>query len=162
MGGFYTTGLADELGLYVRQLAWLNARPRPDKAALGKDDPEARIVTMRAAGIVPDMPPNPAPYITEWLLEIGPTVPTGMGSGPIGWRDMEAWSSLTGSGLQPWEARLIRRLSLEFLAWTHKAEKPDCPAPWVTVDDATAANREAVARKVSNAFRAMAMARGAR
>jgi hypothetical protein len=64
---------------------------------------------------------------------------------------------LTGVDVLPWEARLIRRLSGEFLSQSHKAEKPDCPAPWA--DDAPLiANREAVSRKLAAEFKAMMMA----
>lgn len=114
---------------------------------------------MQVAGIVPTMPDNPLPYIVTWLLEVGPTVPAGMGSGPIGWRDIEAWSALTGTGIQPWEARLLRRLSGDFLSQSHKAEKPDCPAPWVD-DVPTISNREAVSRKIGSELKAMMMAQG--
>lgn len=37
--------------------------------------------------------------------------PNGMAPVAIGWRDLSAWCDLTGNVLEPWEARLIVRLS---------------------------------------------------
>ncbi len=67
----------------------------------------------------------------------------------IGWRDLTAWQEVMGIELEPWEARLIRRLSSEYISQYHEAEKPDCPAPWVEVVEA---NREIVAAKVASIF----------
>jgi len=111
---------------------------------------------MKAAGIQPELPPNPLPYITEWLFEVGPTSPGGMGPTAIGWRDLQAWQTLTGVDLMPWEARILRRLSVDFLHEAQDATKPDHPAPWISE---TERNREAVSRKVGNAFKALALAR---
>lgn len=72
-------------------------------------------------------PENPAPHITDWLFDAGPTGPDGNG---LGWRDIEAWSNGIGIALEPWEGRLIKRLSAEYGAMRHKAEKEDCPAPY--------------------------------
>lgn len=112
---------------------------------------------MKAAKIEPHLPPNSVPYLTDWLFEIGPTAPGAMGPSPIGWRDMEAWQALAGVELLPWEARLIRRLSHDFITQMQDAKKMDCPDPWLPEQD-TASNREAVSRKVGNALKAFAAA----
>lgn len=101
------------------------------------------------------MPANPASYLTDWLFEIGPSIPMGMGMAPIGWRDMEAWQAISGVALLPIEGRILRRLSQDFIAMGEEARDPECPAPWTA---APAVNREAVARKVGNAFKALVMA----
>lgn len=116
---------------------------------------------MLADGITPPLPENPLPYLTEWLMEIGPIVPVGMGTGPIGWRDLAAWQEVTGQRLQPWEATLLRRLSAEFSTAQHRAEAADCPAPWVDDGDC-ADNRAAVSRKVAIAFKSMVQAQAGR
>lgn len=76
------------------------------------------------------MPPNPAPHITERLIEIGLTEAAGMGVGPISWPTIDAWQRVTGVRLAPWVARLIRRLSTEYVAFSHAAESENCPPPW--------------------------------
>lgn len=102
--------------------------------------------------MAPELPPNPLPYITDWLFEIGPVVSDGMGSAEISWRDFVAWQTISGVTLMPWEASLLKRLSAEFLAEMHEAKNIDRPAPWVSEVER---NREAISRKVSNAFKAM-------
>lgn len=92
-------------------------------------------------GIEPRMPPNPAPHIIDRLIEIGLTEAAGMGSGPISWLQIDAWSRLTGVTLAPWEARLLRRLSSEYLAESRAAESVHRAAPWRT--DPTAQERAA-------------------
>lgn len=76
------------------------------------------------------MPPNPAPHIINRLVEMGISQSNGMGSSPISWREIEAWQTLTGVALAPWEARLLRKLSSDYLAESRKAESENCPPPW--------------------------------
>lgn len=100
------------------------------------------------------LPPNPAEYLTRWLFEIGPAVPAGMGQAPLGWRDIAAWQEIVGVKLLVWEARLLRRLSRDFVNASHDARKADCPAPWSgieTHDDVTA-RRADVSRKLTAMF----------
>ena len=85
---------------------------------------------MKRRKIVPPMPPNPAPHITERLIEIGLTEAAGMGAAPLSWQAIMAWQSLSGIHLPPWEARLIRKLSVEYLAEGRRAESENCPPPW--------------------------------
>jgi hypothetical protein len=76
------------------------------------------------------MPPNPAPHIIDRLIEIGLTEAAGMGAVPVSWREINAWCERTRVDLLPWEARLIRRLSADYLAMSRKAESETCPPPW--------------------------------
>ena len=151
MGGFYE-GLAESLSLYVKQQAWLGTAP--DKAKGEKFDSPPRIEAMLQRGDEIRLPPNPAEHLTRWLFDIGPAVPTGMASAPVGWRDIAAWQESTGVVLAPWEARMIRKLSAVFIAASRDARKRDCPAPYTgleTMDD-VADRRAAVAAKLSAMF----------
>lgn len=85
---------------------------------------------MKAQGIEPQMPPNPAPHLISRLTEIGLTESTGMGPSPLSWREIEAWQRSTHVRLAPWEARLMRQLSLEYIGESRRAESENCPAPW--------------------------------
>jgi Na+-transporting NADH:ubiquinone oxidoreductase subunit NqrB len=76
------------------------------------------------------MPANPAPHLTDWLIEIGLTETAGMGAAPIGWTTIAAWRAIAGVMIEPWEARLLRRLSVAYLAEGRKAESEHCPPPW--------------------------------
>lgn len=91
------------------------------------------------------MPPDPAPFITERLLEIGLTEPAGMGVGPLSWATLAAWQQMTSACVSPWEARLLRRLSVAYLAEHRAAENEARPAPWrgeVTVSEREAEDRD--------------------
>lgn len=103
----------------------------------------------------PPLPPCPAPFIVEHLVEIGPVVSSGMGSAPIGWPDIMAWQGCTGVALSPWAARQIRSLSIAYLTMCREAEKPDCPAPWQSTENIET-NRDQVSRRLGLALNAIA------
>lgn len=84
---------------------------------------------------MPDMPPlDRGGYLVGYLIEIGPTMAAGMGAGPITHGEIRDWQDNTGIELQPWEAHLLRRLSREYLAESHRAEKLGCVPPWAPPD----------------------------
>lgn len=85
---------------------------------------------MKRDGIEPAMPSNPLPHIVEWLIEMGITEATGMGPAPLSWREIEAWQRASAIELSPWEASLIRKLSIAYIGEGAKAESENCPAPW--------------------------------
>lgn len=107
---------------------------------------------MKADGLAIELPDNPLPYITEWLMEAGPLAATGMGPAPLGWAEIDAWAALTGTDPNPWEARTIRRLSRDFHDQMDKAREPTCPAPFVerpANDDAVTAQFKAMFARMS-------------
>ena len=105
---------------------------------------------MEGRGEHPVMPPVTHRYLIGWWLEIGPTVMAGMGEGPIGWQDIEAWQRLTANRLEPWEALALRRLSRDYLNQQHEARRPDCAPPYTEVESIAE-----VRDKVADQFRAM-------
>ncbi|WP_049759298.1 hypothetical protein [Novosphingobium aromaticivorans] len=113
-----------------------------------------RADAMRAAGLEVRLPPNPAPYLIDWLMEIGPTAPGAMSHVAVGWRDIAAWQEAMGVDLLPWEAALVRQLSADFANQLHDAEDQACPAPW-SEQKAVEDNREAVSRKLEMTFKAL-------
>ena len=79
-----------------------------------------------------EMPPfDEGEYLIGYLYELGPTVAAGMGAGPVTFAEMAAWQAARGFELEPWEARMLRRLSVDYLAESHRATKPDCPPPYI-------------------------------
>ncbi len=116
-------------------MAWLHATPKPDaRSRRGREEPAtarlSRIDDLKRKKINPPMPPNPAPHITDWLIEMGLTEAAGMGAVPISSRELAAWQENTSVRLAPWEARLIRELSKAYLAEGRIAESETCPPPW--------------------------------
>jgi hypothetical protein len=107
---------------------------------------------MRAKGTTPLLPDNPAPYLSDWLFEIGPTGAGSMGECALGYRDFAAWQEISGVELMPWEASLLRRLSIEYATTRQKAEEPAFPAPYSGVADEVVARREHVAKQVDALF----------
>ena len=126
-------------------MAWLNATPKPPPGsqrakAAEKSKPLSRRDQMKKDGITPQMPPNPMPHLISFFIEIGMTESTGMGPSPLSWREINEWQHATRVRLAPWEARLIRSLSLAYVAETGKAESENYPSPIRT--EVTARERE--------------------
>ena len=89
-----------------------------------------RLERMKKDGIEPKMPPNPMPHLITRLVEIGLTEATGMGAAPLSWREICEWQRATNVRLDPWEAELIRSLSVAYIAESGKAESENCPPPF--------------------------------
>jgi hypothetical protein len=108
---------------------------------------------MRDKGEAPLLPVNPAPYLAEWLFDMGPTVAGAMGEAALGYQDMAAWQAINGVELMPWEASLLRRLSGEYAVMRDKAKEMACPAPYTgaAADDLTT-RRDQVAQQVDALF----------
>lgn len=95
----------------------------------------------------PDMPEIDAPHIVEYLFDVGPAVNTGMGAVSLRSEHLIPWEQETGIELQPWEARFLRRLSVDYLVQAQKSEKIDCPPPY-----GFAERRAMVAEKIDAVF----------
>jgi len=84
----------------------------------------------RATGEVPAAlitPQAPAAlcYLLAWFEEIGSARQEDMnGPAPITWQDMHGWATVTGTPLQPWEARALHQLDVLWrAAWAAGREK---------------------------------------
>lgn len=143
----------------MRQLAWLNTAPKSSGKVSDRQEDQTRLERLNKAGERPLLPPNPAPYLSEWLFDIGPSGTSGMGEAPIDYRDLVAWQEISGVELMPWEAATIRRLSRDFVAERHRAKEASAPAPYTDRDN-VAAQRDDVAARLKGAFAAMVGKRG--
>ena len=116
-------------------MAWLSATPKPPEGSKrAKSEANAKRISrldqLKRDKVAPAMPPNPAPHIVNRLVEIGLTEAAGMGVAPLSWREINEWQRSVGVVLPPWEARLIRKLSAEYIAEGRRAEDETCPSPW--------------------------------
>lgn len=123
----------------MRQLAWLYSVPQlPPKVIEAAEKNKQKIVPntlsrfdeMKAGKVSPPMPPNPSPHFILWFTELGMVEATGMGSAPLSWQEIRAWQDNVGVRLSPWQARMMRSLSIAYLAQKGKSELTTDPAPW--------------------------------
>lgn len=105
--------------------------PKKADGDKSKTPNKSRIEALAGDGIAaPEMPPCAAIYIADWLFEVGPTTPTGAGAVPLSHAEIEAWQHNTGITLNTWQARMLKRLSQEYLSEYQAAADADRPAPW--------------------------------
>lgn len=77
------------------------------------------------------MPPlDGAEYLVDYLMEVGPTMAGNGGSGPLTFQELQAWQSQVGIELEPWEVKILRSLSLDYLNESREAEDPYRPPPY--------------------------------
>lgn len=115
----------------MRHSAWLGAVPEAKEGARADSAELSRRERIERDGGEIEMPPfDEGEYLIAYLYEMGPTVAAGMGTGPVTFAEMAAWQAARGFELEPWEARLLRRLSVDYVAETHRATKRDSQPPW--------------------------------
>ena len=144
----------------MRQRAWLNATPERAKHDKSTARRLSRLEQLRIErkddDYVPDLPRvDSADYLVAYLWDVGPTLVAGMGLGPLTHHEIRAWQSNTGVSLQPWEARILRQLSMDYIAQMRDGEKADCPAPWTSASQQVV-DRLRAADKMLHAIRALA------
>lgn len=93
-------------------------------------EPVSRLADLTARGIVPQLPPNAAPDLVNTLMEIGPIETAGMGAIALTWSTLGWWQEQNGVALPPWQLRLLRRLSADYLAETTRSAAAGVPSPW--------------------------------
>lgn len=71
-----------------------------------------------------------ADHLIGYLFEVGPTMPAGMGAGPVSFLEIDAWSTLTGTPLSSWESLALREMSCAYVAMQERAKDRNCPNPW--------------------------------
>lgn len=106
---------------------------------------------MEDRGEQPVFPPVSHRYLIDWWLDAGTTSSIGMGEGALTWQEIDAWVARTEIELQPWEARIIRRMSQAFANERHEAKKPLRPVPYSLTEQTTG-----VRDRVAAQFKAMA------
>jgi hypothetical protein len=58
-----------------------------------------------------------------------------MGQSPIGWQEIQAYKDVIGFDIRPWEARILRTASIEYLTQMRVAVKANCPPPDTVVEN---------------------------
>lgn len=105
------------------------------------------------------MPPVPAgDWLLGWLFQAGPLASDGMGARGLSWPELAAWRDCTRTLISPWELTALHRLSGAYAGAYHAAEKPDCPAYWLSPEltQASVSKSEHAGQQLKNVFGAMA------
>ena len=156
MGKFYAD-CAEALINHLQFWTWLNTPPTDKKKDITKGLTRLQKKRDELGDELhePDMPGIEGfEHVLEHLWDCGPALGGSMGAGPLTHLEIAAWQANTGIEIGPWEARMLRRLSIEYLDWSRKAADPDCPSP-LTPPELTAEERVSVSSRVQNAFRAL-------
>lgn len=120
----------------MRYQAWLHTAPEPED----DEKPRTRIDEMRwyhksIAKDDPDYQPPLPPletgkYLIDAMFQVGPAVPSGMGSAVVPFSEITNWSKETGRDYQPWQLECIHRLARDYVNTLAGAQKRDFPRPW--------------------------------
>jgi len=106
----------------------------------------------------PLMPPvGDAEYLIGYWHSVGMVTANGMGSSPISSVELQTWAQAQGIDMAPFEFNAVMEMSKSYLASLHQGEKPDCPPPYG--NPVNEFDRQKVASKISNAFKAFIGAR---
>jgi len=138
-------------------VAWLSSVPT-DKTVAQRDT-STRGERMRADGVVrlPSPPVHAeAAYLCEHLFDAGPVSVGGMGAVALTYADLQAWSQMTGTPVEPWEAQTLRAMSRAYVAEARAAEDPTRPPPWAMPEPE---DRAALSKRIGEALRARARPR---
>ena len=83
------------------------------------------------AGIAPPfVPVDACGYLMSALIEAGPVKSDGMGNRlPLDWLDLKAFADMTGAVTEPWEASMLRRMSIAFANGLQEGKNPFSIAP---------------------------------
>lgn len=87
-------------------------------------------------------------YLLEFLWEVGPTACGPAGPVQLPASEIESWQRQIGIQLQPWEFRLLRRLSGDYANESYAATKPDRPPPFAESKDAERLRAAELQRKL--------------
>ncbi len=98
---------------------------------------------------MPDV--NAGMYLIHHLWDAGPVMQGASGAVPLSQSEIRAWQQNTGNELQPWEVRLLRRLSADYISAAQAAEKPNCPPPWAPEPEPE--QRKSIAKHIRNVLR---------
>lgn len=142
----------EQLTLYVRHRAWLEAAPSKGK------DGKSRVETFTAEEAEGTdrtelaMPPideasQPFYYLIEHLFRVGPS----SAGEVLSFREIEAWAGFNGYDLSGWEAETIRSLSAAYMSEHQQADDPKRVPPYSPAEPVI--DRSEVSRRIMEAFR---------
>ncbi len=154
---------AGQLIAYVQFWAWLHTPPKIEPQQTLKNtkaqQTPSRLQKSRSelgdVGYMPDMPDvEGLENVIDYFFECGPALFGSSGPLPLSHCEIAAWKENTGRELSPWEAKLLRQMSIEFVDWSAKAKDPSCLSP-IAEPELTAEARDNVSQRVSSFFKGL-------
>jgi hypothetical protein len=134
-------------------MAWLQATPEKEK--------QSRMEIFKSRDEnhpLLNLPPLEShSYIIEWLFDVGPGMSFGLGLCPLTYQEINAWA--VGISINPWERTMLKNLSSEYVSWSNKATKKDCPIPYAETEAPTEAKEKAISNSLADSFRSMMAAK---
>ena len=105
---------------------------------------------------MPRLPEVTADYIIGYWIDVGIVSNSGMGATILSSLEIQAWSSLVGLKLEPWEFQAIRKMSSGYCEYLRAGEDQSCQPPFGSVNDEF--DRDVVSKKIGNAFKSFILA----
>lgn len=132
-----------EATLYVKCMAWLHAVP--DKTSKSR-------AKQLGTGIMDSVEVSrESQVLVSLVTECGLCRADANGINPLAWSDIDAWANCIG-GATPWEAKVIRDLSVEYVVELRAATEPSRVFPAYEQDEDAA--RAAVRAQLKSFIRA--------
>lgn len=98
-----------------------------------------------------------AEYLVSYWQSLGKCSAGAMGAIPLSPTEIAAWQKGTQTALLPFEFTALLEMSRGYVSMLHEGEKPECLPPYG--DPIKDFDREALGKKVSNAFKAFLQAK---
>lgn len=107
---------------------------------MGDGATKTRLELRREQGIIDEVMPevNSGFYLIGWLNELGLANYGLNGVIPLTFVDLQAWQTMTGRNVNPWESKTLITLSRQYCAQMNASGKKGCEAPFaaeITNDD---------------------------
>lgn len=97
--------------------------------------------------------PESSLYLTLCFGLLGYCSNNGMGTIPISWIEIKAFSDQSGYKLNGWESEQVIQMSREYCSMSTKASEPNCPPPYkegVTNEESRQIMRNRVNKQLDN------------
>ena len=134
-------------------MAWLQATPEKEK--------KSRMESFKSINenhpLLTLPPLESHSYIIEWLFDVGPGMSFGMGLCPLTYQEINAWA--LGIDINPWERKILKNLSSEYVSWSNQATKEDCPIPYAETEAPTEEKAAAITNGLADGFRSIMSAK---
>tara|TARA_Y100000310_G_scaffold324866_2_gene387346 strand:- start:12844 stop:13155 length:312 start_codon:yes stop_codon:yes gene_type:complete len=89
----------------------------------------AQVIAGRRKARLPSI--NKGRHLIEYFSELGYVENNGMGFQPISFKELQAFSSLSGVDLDPLEVEVLRRMSKAYIRGYSSGKDPFSIPPWV-------------------------------